>query len=344
MSNSLGTIFRITSFGESHGADVQRDLAWRSAANRPGATPRTEPDVVRFLSGVREGRTTGAPICMVVDNTNTEPGAYSEFVRRPRPGHADYTAGVKYGGFNDPLGGGRFSGRITAGFVMAGTVARLALRHAGIEVDAHTVAIGGIEAPPCAPELVAERSRLNSLSCWDTASAELMEQAIEAARAQGDSIGGIVECVARGLPVGLGEPVFSGVESEVARAVFSIPAVTGIAFGGGFGLTRKRGSAANDPFSVAEGRIGTTKNDAGGVLGGLTTGMPLVLRVAFKPTPSIAMTQHTVDLTSNTEVDLSIRGRHDACIVPRAVVVVEAMVSVVLCDLGLRSGIVSRVM
>jgi len=362
MSSGLGTMFRITSFGESHGpcvgvvvegcpaglkidvADVQRDLARRSALSQPGATPRREPDEVRFLSGVYEGRASGAPLCMIVENTNTESGAYAEFVRKPRPGHADYPARVKYGGFNDPLGGGRFSGRITAGFVMAGAVARLVLRCAGIEVDAHTVAIGGVEAPPCDAELIGKHGRLNALSCCDGPSAARMVEAIEAARVRGDSVGGVVECVARGLPPGIGEPICAGIESEVARAVFAIPAVKGIEFGAGFALSRLCGSEANDPFAVSDGQVVTTKNDSGGVLGGMTTGMPLVLRVAFKPTPSIAMTQRTVDLDANVEVDLAIRGRHDTCIVPRAVVVVESMVAIVLCDLALQSGFIPRVM
>ena len=362
MSSSLGTLFRITSFGESHGPCigvvvdgcpaglslepdvVERDLERRRAADQPGATPRREPDVMRFLSGVYEGHTTGAPIGMVIDNVTTDSSAYAEFVRTPRPGHADYPASVKYGGLNDPRGGGRFSGRITAGLVMAGAVARTVLRRAGVEVDAHTVAIGGVQAPPCDAELVRERRQRNSLSCCDDVSALLMAEAIESARARGDSVGGIVECVARGLPPGIGEPVFAGIEGEIARAVLAIPAVKGIEFGAGFDLCDMPGSVANDPFGIDGVRIVTEKNDSGGALGGLSTGMPLVLRVAFKPTPSIAVEQRTVDLATGAEARLTIRGRHDACIVPRAVVVVEAMVLCALCDLGLQSGFIPRVM
>jgi chorismate synthase len=362
MSDSLGTRFRITSFGESHGpcigvvvegcpaglaidvADIQRDLDRRRASGQPGATPRREPDLVRFLSGVHEGHATGAPVCMVIDNSNVDSGAYAELARTPRPGHADYPAGVKYGGWNDVRGGGRFSGRITAGFVMAGAVARLALRSIGVEVDAHTVAIGGVEAPQCPPGSVRERRRPDLVSCCDEWSGARMVGEIEAARAGGDSVGGVVECVALGLPCGLGEPVCGGIEGEVARAVLSIPAAKAVEFGSGFALARMHGSEANDPFAVAESRIVTTKNDAGGVLGGMATGMPLVLRVAFKPTPSIARPQMTVDLELNSGAELSIRGRHDACIVPRAVVVVEAMVAAALCDLALQGGFVSGVM
>ncbi len=324
--------------------DVQRDLERRRAGVQPGATPRKEPDVVRFLSGLHEGHTTGAPIAMVVDNINTESRAYEQFVRLPRPGHADYPAGVKYGGLNDPRGGGRFSGRITAGFVMAGAVARTVLRRVGVEVDAYTVAIGGVTAQPCDAGLVRERRQLNSLSCCDQESARLMAQAIEQARDRGDSVGGVVECVARGLPAGLGEPVFGGVEGEIAHAVLAIPAVKGVEFGAGFQLSAMTGAAANDPFAFEDGTVVTTKNDCGGALGGLTTGMPFVLRVAFKPTPSIGVEQRTVDLETRGEGRLMIQGRHDACIVPRAVVVVEAMVMCVLCDVGLQSGLIPRVM
>jgi chorismate synthase len=362
MSSSIGTLFRITSFGESHGPcvgvvvdgcpagltfnveNVQRDLDRRKSGSQPGSTPRVEPDAVRLLSGVYQGHTTGAPIGMVIDNVNTDSGAYARFADTPRPGHADFTARTKYGGLNDPRGGGRFSGRITAGFVMAGAVARQVLRHVAVEVDAHTIAIGGVEAPPCDAELVGQRRQLDSLSCCDEASARLMADAIDEAQARGDSLGGIIECVARGLPPGVGEPVFAGLEGEIARAVFAIPAVKGVEFGVGFGLCRMPGSAANDPFAMKGDRVVTTKNDCGGALGGLSTGMPLVVRVGFKPTPSIALEQQTVNLATGAEARLIIGGRHDACIVPRAVVVVEAMVLCALCDLGLQSGFIPRVM
>ncbi len=362
MSNSIGTLFRVTSFGESHGQCVgvvvdgcpagvrleaeivQKDLDRRRAVDQVGATLRREPDLVRLLSGVHEGYTTGAPVCMVVDNTDTDSRAYQEFVRTPRPGHADYPARIKYGGYNDPRGGGRFSGRITAGFVMAGAVARAVLDRIGVEICAHTVAIGGVEAPPCDPDAIRLLNRQNSLSCCDESSSASMVAAIEDARARGDSIGGVVECVVLGLPAGIGEPVFSGVDSEIARAVFAIPAVKGVEFGAGFALCRARGSEANDPYSLSGDTVVTAKNDSGGVLGGLTNGMPLVLRAGFKPTPSVRMAQQTVDLETMTLAELTISGRHDACIVPRAVVVVEAVVASVICDLGLRSGLVPRVM
>jgi len=362
MSSSLGTLFRITSFGESHGpcvgividgcpaglrldtADVHRDLARRSATGQPGATPRREPDIVRIFAGLRDGVTTGAPICLMVENTNTDAAAYTEFIHTPRPGHADYPARIKYAGYSDPRGGGRFTGRITAGFVMAGAVARAVLNGIGAEVDAHTVAIGGVMAPPCAPELIRQRRSATMVSCCDESSGVRMVEVIEAARKRGDSVGGVIECVVRGLPPGIGEPVFASVESEVARALFSIPAVKAVDFGVGFALSSMKGSESNDGFTMRDGRVVTLTNHAGGVLGGLTNGMPLVLRVAIKPTPSIALLQRTVDVDTGTDTELAVRGRHDACIVPRAVVVVEAMVAVALCDLALQSGLIPRVM
>ncbi len=362
MSNSIGRLFRVTSFGESHGpvvgvvvdgcpaglsvdqGTIQRDLDRRRAVGQAGATPRREADAVRILSGMYEGCTTGAPVCMVIDNANVESSNYLPYPRTPRPGHADFTAKIRYGGFNDPRGGGRFSGRITAGFVMAGALARAALGRIGVEVHAHTVAIGEVEAPVCEPTRVRELNRRNALSCCDDRSAESMVQHISEAEARGDSVGGVVECVVLGLPPGVGEPVFSGLESEISHAVFSIPAVKGIEFGGGFALSRLHGSAANDPYEFCGDSVRSVKNDSGGILGGLSTGMPLVLRAAFKPTPSISLPQQTVDLEERTTAELIVRGRHDACIVPRGVVVVESMVACVLCDLCLRRGLIPGVM
>ena len=240
MSDSLGLLFRVTSFGESHGSSigvvvegcpagieldaeaVQAELDRRVPSRQPGATPRREPDRVRIVSGLYRRHTTGAPVCMMVDNTCHESSSYKDLAVTPRPGHADYPAGVRYGGWNDPGGGGRFSGRITAGFVMAGAVAKAVLHTVGVEIYAHTVAIGDVVAPGCAPEEVASRHQTNSLSCCDDAVAAGMTKVIEEARAAGDSVGGVVECVALGLPPGMGEPVFAGVESEVARASTAI--------------------------------------------------------------------------------------------------------------------------
>ncbi|MFW6056315.1 MAG: chorismate synthase [Chloroflexota bacterium] len=361
MSNTLGTLFTVTSFGESHGPsvgvvidgcpagvrlemdEVQRDLDRRSPGVAPGSTPRREPDAVRVLSGLLDGATTGAPVCMLVENRGADSSAYAGLANTPRPGHADYPARLKYGGMNDPRGGGRFSGRVTAGFVMAGALAKAALKSMGTDVFAYTTAIGGVYASECEPSTARVRCRGNSLSCCDDAAATRMEQVIEEARAAGDSVGGLIECVATGLPVGIGEPVFATVDGEIARALFSIPAVKGIEWGAGFKLADMNGSESNDPFIVRDGMVRTAKNDMGGVLGGLTSGEPLVLRVAMKPAPSIAQKQQTVDMATMGPAELEIRGRHDACIVPRAVVVVEAMVAIVLVDLALQAGFLSRV-
>ncbi|MBN1857063.1 MAG: chorismate synthase [Dehalococcoidia bacterium] len=359
MSNSLGTLFRITSFGESHGPSVgivvdgcpaglpltpeqiQQDLDRRRPSTHPGSTPRKEPDTVRILSGVLDGHTTGAPICMLIDNTDAHSDAYAPLADIPRPGHADYPARIKYGQMNDPRGGGRFSGRITAGFVMAGAVAKAVLNTLDVRVFAHTTRIGTIEAPSTDLSVAQDAWRRSTLSCSDDATAAAMEREIEEARAAGDSVGGIVEGVVVGLPVGLGEPVFSTVEGEIARALFAIPAVKAVEFGAGFGLCSLKGSQSNDPFTFDSGTVVTSKNDAGGVLGGLTTGMPLTVRVGIKPTPSISSPQDSINLKTGETEALSISGRHDACIVPRAVVVIEAMIANVLCDLALQGGFIS---
>jgi len=361
MSSSIGRMFVVTSFGESHGPCVgvvvdgcpagveldesllERDLARRRAAGQVGATPRAEPDVPRIICGVFKGKTTGAPICMMVENVNARSEAYLGVSDTPRPGHADYVAREKYGGLNDPRGGGRFSGRITAGFVLAGTVAREALRAIGIEVFAHTTAIGGISASVPSLQEARDAALLNELSCADSDAASRMKEAILRASSEGDSVGGVVETVATGVPVGLGEPVFDGAESVLAHALYSIPAVKGVEFGAGFAVAGMRGSRSNDPYTVRGDCISTAKNDAGGILGGITHGMPVVARVAIKPTASIAVEQETVRLSTHTAEKIAIAGRHDACIVPRAVVVIESMMAIGLCDLALCAGVMPRV-
>jgi len=361
MSSSIGRIFVVTSLGESHGPYVgvvvdgcpasvevdesllERDLARRRAVGQTGATPRSEPDVPRIISGVLKGKTTGAPICMLVENVNVRSDAYSAVSDTPRPGHADYVAREKYRGLNDPRGGGRFSGRITAGFVMAGTVAREALRTIGIEVFAHTMAIGGISAAVPSLQAARDAALLNELSCADSNAASRMKEAVLQAASEGDSVGGVIETIATGVPVGLGEPVFDSVESVLAHAFYSIPAVKGVEFGAGFAVAGLRGSTSNDPFIVSGDRISTAKNDAGGILGGISQGMPVVARVAIKPTASIAVEQETVRLSTLTPERIAVTGRHDACIVPRAVVVVESMMAVGLCDLALSAGVMQRV-
>jgi chorismate synthase len=361
LSNSIGTIFRVTSLGESHGrcvgavvdgcpAGLRLDadaLAHEMARRRPGAssvtTSRGEDDAVEVLSGIHEGYTTGAPILMLTWNRDGDSSKYDAVRDKPRPGHADYTAHMRYGGFNDHRGGGRASGRITAGFVMAGAVAKQLLATVGAEVHAYTSAIGGIEAPePTAEQIEASESSI--VRCPNAEASEAMIRAIEEAKREGDSIGGEVTCVATGLPAGIGQPVFDTIEGDIAKALFAVPAVKAVEFGAGRRLAAMRGSEANDTYVIDGGRVSVTSNNAGGVLGGVTTGAPITLRTTFKPTPSIAKTQRTVDLSAGTEAEMSVEGRHDPCIVPRAVPVVEAMVAIVLADHALRRGTIPQVL
>ena len=361
MGNSFGKRFTITSFGESHGRcvgvvvdgcpaglviteqEIQTEVDRRRPGDGPASTSRAETDRVEVLSGIYDGRTTGAPIGLLIWNQDVDSSQYLKDRFLPRPGHADFTAYTKYGGFNDFRGGGRFSGRITATFVMAGAVARKLLGTIGVEVVAHTVAIGGIQAIAKQVEEVKASAGSNRLRCADPEAAEEMLRAIEKARTDGDSLGGVIEGIALNVPAGLGEPVFDTLEGDLSRAMFAIPAVKGVEFGSGFSAAEKRGSENNDPFTIGDGRIVTLTNNAGGILGGISSGMPIVVRVAVKPTPSIAREQQTVDMEKMAPATLATRGRHDACIVPRAVVVVEAMMAVTLCDFAMRAGLIPRV-
>jgi chorismate synthase len=360
MADNIGKLFTITSFGESHGRcvgviidgcpaglavtgdDIQKEVDRRRPKSSI-STARNEPEIVEILSGINDGRTTGAPICLLVWNTDVDSSVYEKIKSLPRPGHADYTNFVKYGGFNDYRGGGRSSGRITAGFVMAGAIAKKLLASIGIEVLAHTIEIGGIKAVEKGYDEIKETVEINTLRCADPEAAEEMMKVIEKARAEGDSVGGIIECFAINIPSGLGEPVFDTMEGDLAKAMFSIPAVKGIEFGSGFSSARKKGSENNDPFRIKKGKVITATNNAGGILGGISNGMPVVLRVVVKPTPSISKKQDTVDLKTMTDSIIEISGRHDACIVPRAVPVVEAMVAVTITDFARRAGIIPEV-
>lgn len=358
MGNSFGKLFNITSFGESHGRcvgvvidgcpaglaiteeDIQKELDERRPGGGVAATGRAEEDRVEVLSGIFNGHTTGAPIGMLVWNKDVDSSEYERIRHLPRPGHADYTAFIKYGGFNDFRGGGRFSGRITAAFVMAGAVARKLLGAIDIEVLAHTVEIGGVKAGVKEIEEIRENMRRNPLRCADPKAAEAMAAVIEKAKADNDSVGGVVEGIALNVPVGLGEPVFDNMQAELAGALFAIPAIKGVEFGAGFSVAGKRGSENNDPFAVRDGRIVTLTNNAGGILGGISNGMPVVVRVAVKPTSSIGRSQETVDMKKMESSSLVVGGRHDVCIVPRAAVVVESMMAVGLCDLAMRAGLI----
>ena len=360
MENSFGKLFTITSFGESHGRcvgvtidgcpaglplneeDIQREVDKRRPTSSL-ATTRAEEEKVEVLSGILDRHTTGAPICLLIWNKDIDSSEYEKTRSLPRPGHADYTAFMKYGGFNDFRGGGRFSGRITATFVMAGAIAKKLLNLIAVEVLAHTIEIGGIKARTKGLDEIRQNVETNPLKCADLEAAQEMLQVIEKARAEGDSVGGAIEGMALNVPLGLGEPVFDTLEGDLAKAIFAIPAVKGVEFGSGFSAAGKRGSENNDPFTIKDGKIVTLTNNAGGILGGISNGMPIVLKLAIKPTPSIARSQETVDMKKMQSATLEVKGRHDTCIVPRAVTVVEAMMAVTICDFAMRAGLLPRV-
>jgi chorismate synthase len=325
------------------GEDVQKEVDRRRVGDNVAATARREQDKVEILSGVAGGFTTGAPVCLLIMNEDIDDSDYEKIRSRLRPGHADYTAYVKYGGFNDWRGGGRFSGRITASFVMAGAIARKTLDIIGVEIIAHTAEIGGIAAKTMEFEEIKKKVLKDSLFCADKIASGKMAGLIARAKEEGDSLGGIVEGIASNMPVGLGEPVFDNLDGDLAKALLAIPAVKGVEFGAGFSAARKKGSENNDPFIIRDGRVVTATNNAGGILGGISNGMPLVVRVAIKPVSSIAIEQETVDIKKMKNTNIKVDGRHDVCIVPRAVPVVEAMMAVTLCDFAMRAGLIPRV-
>lgn len=359
MSMEWGVRMRVTIFGSSHGPEVgarisgipagtpldleqiQADLDRRRPVGRRLATRRQEEDRLVIDSGIVQGRSDGGEIRAHVANTDVQRGPYDRLRYTPRPGHADYPARIRFGEEADLSGGGIFSGRMTVGLVIAGSIARQLLGPRGIQVAGFTQSIGGVEATVpeswSIPELRARRD-LHEVGTPDPAVAEAMAEAIGAARREGDSLGGIVEVRATGLPVGLGEPFFDSIESVVAHAGFSVPAVKGVEFGAGFRAARMRGSEHNDPFHWVGDRVETRTNHSGGILGGLATGMPLRVRFAVKPTSSIARPQATVDLRDHTDTTVTVTGRHDPCIVPRAVVALESVTAMALADLALRGG------
>ncbi|HXQ93050.1 MAG TPA: chorismate synthase [Nitrososphaerales archaeon] len=366
LPNTIGSSFAFTCFGESHGkcigvvidgcpaglelaeSDIQKLLDLRKPGQSIVTTQRNEQDKVEILSGVFMDRTTGAPICLLIRNSDQRSSDYDKFLSIPRPGHADYPAFVKYSKLNDYRGGGRFSGRITAGFVMAGSVALKLLENSlGVRIIAFTQELGGLKADVSnlSFEEIRETRYLNEVRCPEGVTAEKMKALVVRERGSGDSLGGIVQCNIVNVPVGLGEPVFSSIESELSRAIFSIPAVKGIEFGSGFSGSKRKGSENNDIYSKsADGKIITKTNNSGGVLGGLSTGMPIVFRVAFKPASSIALPQRTLDFSTMEEKELVVPGRHDPTVVPRAVPVVESMAACVIADLAIKGGYVARVL
>ena len=352
MSSTYGEKIKISVFGESHGGGigvvidglpageaidfdaVLAQMARRAPGRDKTATPRKESDTPRVLSGMLGNVLTGAPLCAVIENTNTRSQDYGNLLAKPRPGHSDYTAYIKYHGANDIRGGGHFSGRITAPLVFAGAVCRQLLEKQGVRIAAHIQSVGSIHDKPfdpvAVPSALIKRLSASSFALIDESAEEPVRAEIEAARLAQDSVGGTIECAVTGLPAGVGEPMFDGLEGAIAKAVFGVPAVKGIEFGAGFALAAMRGSRANDAFCYQNGHVVTETNHCGGILGGIANGMPLIFRCAVKPTPSISQPQNTVDLQTGENTVLTIHGRHDPCIVPRAVPVIEAVTALAI--------------
>ena len=359
MSSEFGNILRVSVFGQSHGKavgvvvdglpageaidleELQRFLDRRRPGTGPLSTARKETDVPEFLSGLEGGKTCGAPLCAVIKNADQHSRDYGELADKPRPGHADFTAWAKWGGHADMRGGGHFSGRLTAPLCVAGGIAKQILARRGIFVGAHLASVAGIcDRPfPLYPTAALfSEIAAKPFPVLDEAAGERMRAAILEAKNDLDSVGGVIECAAAGLPAGLGEPMFGGVENRLATALFGIPAVKGVEFGEGFRAAELRGSENNDPFTVEDGEIRAETNRAGGILGGITTGMPLVLRAAVKPTPSIGRPQKTVRLSAMEASELTVHGRHDPCVAHRAVPVAEAVTAAVLLDMLLEGN------
>lgn len=352
MSSTYGENLKLSIFGQSHGPAIgmtldgipaglpvdedklQQFLNRRAPGQNDWSTPRREEDRPEFLGGVLDGYTCGAPIAAIIRNKNTRSGDYANLKDCPRPGHADYTAQIKYGGFQDAAGGGHFSGRLTAPLCIAGGLCKQWLEETGIRIGARIVAIGGenddYDLDPLNPQ-IDQIGR--DFPVFSPAAGERMRQKIAEARAEGDSVGGIIECYIIGLPAGLGEPMFGGVESRIAQIVYGIPAIKSVDFGAGYSAGYMRGSQCNDAYAVIDGEIRALTNYAGGILGGITNGMPVIFQCAVKPTPSISRPQQSVSLSRCENATLEIKGRHDPCIVPRAVPVVEAAAAIAIYDL-----------
>lgn len=354
MSSQLGQLFRISTWGESHGggvgvvidgcpplielseADIQPDLDRRRPGQSEIVTPRKEEDLCKIVSGVFQGKTLGTPISILVWNKDARPEAYTEMESAFRPSHADYTYQEKYG-IRNWQGGGRSSARETIGRVAAGAVAKkvLAKLYPGLEIVAWVSSIHKIHAEVKRSQVTLPEVESNMVRCPDPKAAEAMISLIKEVRSKGDSVGGVIECVIRNAPTGLGEPVFDKLEADLAKAMMSLPATKGFEIGSGFAGTEMTGSEHNDPFRIEDGKVRTTTNLSGGIQGGISNGEEIFFRIAFKPTATIMRPQQTVT-PSGTETELSARGRHDACVLPRAVPMVEAMAALILCDHALR--------
>ncbi len=361
--NSIGQRLVLTSFGESHGKaigavldgcpagleidekEIQKTLDHRKPGTSIITSQRKEGDKVEIISGVFRGVTTGAPITMVIWNSDQKSRDYESLKTKLRPGHSDYPAMVKYNHFNDYRGGGRFSGRLTATHVMGGVIARKLIKVAlGIETNSYTTQIGKIEMRKDFNEKMIKTIYKNDVRCPDEKTAKKMKAAILNARKKGDSVGGIIESVTTNVPVGLGEPIFSSLESDLSKAIFSIPSVKGIEFGSGFEGSKLFGSENNDLYTINRGKITTKTNNSGGILGGISNGMPITIRIAFKPASSISQKQSTVDIKTKKIATLQVKGRHDPCVVPRAPPVVDSLVALTLADHALLAGQIKPVL
>ncbi len=364
--NTFGTKFKITSFGESHGkvvgividgtpAGLEFDLSYiqnELDRRKPGqsifTTSRKEQDKVKILSGIFNNKTTGAPICLIIENQDVDSSNYETTRDLLRPSHVDYVILQKFGGFADYRGSGRFSGRITAGFVMAGAVAKQILNRNNISTFAYTRSIGNVEDIKDYSiedlESFKQKREISPVRALDIELSEKMEKEIEIAKKANDSIGGTISCIIKNVPPGIGGPLFNNLESNLSKGIFSIPAIKGIEFGAGFKASKMKGSEHNDPWTIKNGKVRTSKNDSGGIIGGISTGMPIIFTAAVKPTPSIGIAQKTVNIKTMKEEEIKIEGRSDPCIVPRAVVVVESIAAIIILDYLLIEGKIPSVL
>ena len=354
MSSEIGHSLKLSVFGQSHGRAIgmvldglpagikidQEELYQFMSRRKPGtsrlSTQRREEDRPLFLSGLVDGVTAGSPLCAVIENTDQRSGDYAALADLPRPSHADFTARARYGERVDMRGSGHFSGRLTAPLCIAGGIAKQLLAAGDIHVGAHLLSVENESDDPFPlypTRALFDEAAARPLPVLSEEAGARMAQAVERARAEADSVGGVIECAVIGLPAGVGSPLFDGIENRLAAALFGVPAVKGVEFGAGFGAAKMRGSAHNDPYTVENGVVRTVKNDAGGVIGGITTGMPLVVKCAMKPTPSIGQKQRTVSLSRLETAELEIRGRHDPCVAIRAVPVIEAVAAFTILDI-----------
>ncbi|MDO5785107.1 MAG: chorismate synthase [Eubacteriales bacterium] len=359
MGSVWGNNFKLTIFGESHGGGIGcvldgfpagvaydeefilSEMDRRAPGKNRQSTARREKDLPKILSGIFEGKTTGTPISCVIENTDTRSGDYRNLVDHPRPGHADYTGRIRFNGCNDPRGGGHFSGRLTAPMVFAGAMCKLFLRTKGIEVGSHIASVGQIMDTPFDDVHVSNEQlatlRTQAYPVINQRAQDAMLDQIEQARMAQDSVGGVIECAVTGVPAGLGSPMLSPAEGRIASILFSVPAVKGVEFGAGFAISAMRGSEANDRMLLEDGVVKTETNNNGGILGGITSGMPIIVRAAIKPTASISREQMTLNLADGKVEPLVVKGRHDPCIVTRAAPVIEAAVAAAMTDLYLEA-------